>query len=119
MLGPDAAVAERAHPAAEAAASVGVVQIDVLRIVHHEFDLAERVGRARRLAPADDRAVLHDWHEALLTDNFMGDAGGYFPRRIKHHAHSHCRELRSRRLSRTGDRALLPAIDAVLDERGV
>ena len=60
VLGPDAAVAERAHPAGKAAAGVGVVQIDVVRIVHHELELAERVARARRLAPAHDLAVLLD-----------------------------------------------------------
>ena len=103
--------------AVEQAAVVGVVQIDVLRIVHHELDLAERVGRPRRLAPALDLAVLAlDRDVARLARHFLRDARRHFPPRVEDHAGRLHRQLRGRRLGRAGDGAALPARHAVLDQ---
>src|SRR5207248_8297156 len=43
MLGPDTAVTQCPGVAVEAAASIGVMEVDRLRIGHHELDLTERV----------------------------------------------------------------------------
>ena len=87
ILGPDATVAKCAQLAVEAAPGIGVVKVDVLPVVHHELDLAERVGRPRRLAPALDLAVLPpDRDVAGLAGHLAGDARRHFPPRIEDHA---------------------------------
>ena len=104
--GADAAVAERAHIAVEAAARIGVVEVDRLRIRHHELDLAERVASAPAAAASAGscRPAPFTGTKPFLPASLVLDALGHFPPRVEDHAD------RSRRSAAASGSDSLPAM---------